>query len=112
MLLLIVPGKRQFQRFIVKLPAKVSAGDRSITGITVRVSRKGFFVRAQNCFSAGTPVIIDLSLSDTDICQLKGAVKYVRHYDLLPRLNGMGIELSGEFPRYAELIMAIEKERG
>lgn len=104
-------GKRQFQRFIVKLSAKVSADGKSVTGTTVRVSRKGFFVRAQKCFVPGTPVTIGLTLSDTASCQVKGTIKYVRNFDLMPRLNGMGIELDGECPQYDELITTIERER-
>ncbi len=99
-------GKRQCGRHIVKLPVTISAGEKIVTGTTVRVSKRGFFVRTQQSFAEGVPVEIVLSLTDIESCKLKGVVKYVRNFDLMPRQNGMGIELTERDDKYEEFIAA------
>ncbi|MDA8090226.1 MAG: PilZ domain-containing protein [Nitrospiraceae bacterium] len=105
--------KRQVQRFIVKLPVTVSAGGKSISGDTVRISRKGLFVRTQQSFVTGVPVDIEITLTDMTSCKLKGIIKHARNYGhFLPRLNGMGIQFTETDPGYEAFITAIERERG
>ncbi len=79
-----------------------------MTGTTVRVSKRGFFVRTQQSLAAGVPVEIVLSLTDIDSCKLKGVVKYVRNCDFMPRQNGMGIELTERDDKYEEFITAVD----
>lgn len=102
--------KREFKRYLIKLPAEVSAGDQVLRGTTVRVSGKGFFVRSQTSFCAGTPVDINLHLTDKDSCHLKGIVKYARSLNLLLRQNGMGIELTEKDPKYLKFIRSFEQK--
>jgi len=100
--------KRQCERYIVKLPVTISAGGKKVTGTTVRVSKRGLFVRTQQSFAAGVPVEIVLSLTGIDSCKLKGVVKYVRNYDFMLRQNGMGIELTERDDKYEEYITAVD----
>ena len=102
--------KRQYGRYIVKLPVTIRAGEKKVAGTTVRISKKGFFVRTQDSFAAGVPVEIVLSLTDIDSCKLKGVVKYVRSCDFNPRQNGMGIELTERDGKYEEFITAVGRE--
>jgi Tfp pilus assembly protein PilZ len=104
--------KRQFQRFVVKLPATVRAGDKSTSGTTVRISRKGVFVRSPQKFVPGVPVEIEITLPDMAVCKLKGVVMYARNADFLSRMNGMGIQFTEIDPGYEEFITIIERERG
>lgn len=103
--------KREFKRYLIKLPAEVSAGDQVLRGTTVRVSGKGFFVRSQTSFCVGTSVDINLHLTDKDSCHLKGIVKYARSLNLLLRQNGMGIELTEKDPKYLKFIKSFEQRR-
>lgn len=102
--------KRQAGRYIVKLPVVIKAGDTTVMGTTVRVSERGFFVRAQQGFLIGSPVEITLNLTDDISCCLKGVVKYVRRTDFIQRDNGMGIELTEKDERYLEFIQKVETE--
>lgn len=99
--------KRQYQRFIAKLPVELMAGDLLLKGSTVRISEKGFFVRAQKSFSAGTPVDITLHLTDDETCTMKGIIRHVRNIALLTRENGMGIELTAKDKKYEDYVKAI-----
>jgi Tfp pilus assembly protein PilZ len=102
--------KRESTRHLIKIPAELSAGDRTIAGTTVRMSEKGFFVRAQASFCVGTPVDVTLQLSDHRSCVLRGIVKYARNIGIDKRQNGMGIELSEDDPRYREFIRSHEEK--
>jgi len=96
--------KRAHTRHLIKIPAELSAGEKKISGTTIRMSEKGFFVRAQTSFCVGTPVDVTLHLSEDRSCAVKGIVKYARNVSIDKRQNGMGIELSeGDFT-YLELI--------
>ncbi len=96
--------KRESERFVKKLPVEVSAEDRVIKGTTVRVSEKGFFVRAQTVFSVGTAVDIKLHLSEERLCRLKGVIKFAEKSGLSARQNGMGIELTEKSSEYERMI--------
>ena len=102
--------KRQAGRYIAKLPVVVKAGDKIVKGTTVRVSERGFFVRAQQGFQTGSPVEIMLNLTDDISCCLKGVVKYVRRIEFIQRDNGMGIELTEKDERYLEFIEKVKTE--
>lgn len=95
---------------MIKLPVELSAGDAKIEGTTVRISEKGFFVRAQTSFCVGTAVDITLHMSDDRSCAVKGIVKYARNVNVDKRQNGMGIELYESDPRYQELISSYEEK--
>ena len=97
---------------MIKIPAELSAGDRTIAGTTVRMSEKGVFVRAQTSFCVGTPVDVTLQLSDHRSCVLRGIVKYARNISIDKRQNGMGIELTVKDQKYLEFIKTLEEERG
>ncbi|HWR57407.1 MAG TPA: PilZ domain-containing protein [Thermodesulfovibrionales bacterium] len=96
--------KRENERFLKKLPVEVSADNYAVKGTTVRISEKGFFVRAQKVFSVGTPVDIILSLTEERSCRLKGIVKFAERSAISARQNGMGIELTEKSPEYAKII--------
>ncbi|MGC2063273.1 MAG: PilZ domain-containing protein [Thermodesulfovibrionales bacterium] len=102
--------KRQAGRYIAKLPVVIKAGEKIVEGTTVRVSEKGFFVRAQQSFLAGSPVEIILTLTDDMSCRLKGVIKYARRIDFIRRDNGMGIELTETDERYREFIQKVKTE--
>ncbi len=104
-------AKRQHTRYLIKLPVQIVSGEHAISGITVRVSRKGLFVRAQKNFSVGTPVEIALHLTDIISCRLKGIVKYARSIIEFRRHNGMGIELTAMDRKYLEFITSVEHEK-
>ena len=104
--------KRQFQRYIVRLPVTVRAGGHAIDCTTVRVSRKGFFVRSQRPLISGVPVELEVTLADASPCKLRGVVKHTRKSDLMPRMNGMGIEFTQTDPRFEAFVAGIERERG
>ena len=101
--------KRAYQRFIVKLPVTITAGDRTVKGTTVRVSRKGFFVRAQQSFVAGTVVEATIEFTQTVSFRLKGIVRHVRNLGLIKRDNGMGIEFIEKNQGYEEFMKNVEK---
>ncbi len=100
--------KRENERFLKKIPVEVSAENRVIKGTTVRVSEKGFCVRAQTVFSVGTTVDINLYISDDRPCRLKGIVKFAEKSGISARQNGMGIELTEKSPEYLKLIRSFE----
>lgn len=102
-------GKRESERYLIKLPAEVSAEDRVIKGTTVRVSEKGFFVRAQTVFSVGTLVDIDLYIKEESSCRLKGIIKYAEKSAISARQNGMGIELTERSSEYLRLIHSFKQ---
>ncbi|MBI5103285.1 MAG: PilZ domain-containing protein [Nitrospirae bacterium] len=104
-------AKREHQRFLIKHPIELHAGDHTISGVTVRVSRKGLFVRSQSGFRVGTPVDMVLHLSDEIWCRLTGTVVYSRNIVELKRQNGMGIEFSGMDRKYLDFISSVEKEQ-
>ena len=101
--------KRERERFLIKLPVELTAGERVIKGTTVRVSEKGFFVRAQKVFSVGTPVDIDLFITEGSSCRLKGIIKYSENSAISVRQNGMGVELIEPCPGYLKLIRSFEE---
>ncbi len=101
-------AKRESQRFLKKLPVEVSAENRMIKGTTVRVSDKGFFVRAQTVFSVGTSVNIDLYISEGKPCHLKGIIKFAEKAAITARQNGMGVELTEKSPEYLRMIRSFE----
>lgn len=95
------------------MPVTLRAGDKSIKGTTVRISRKGFFVRSlRQKFVPGVPVDIEITIADMATFKLRGVVKYSRNSELMPRMNGMGIELTEMDPGYEEFMTVIERERG
>ncbi len=100
--------KRENERFLKKLPVEVSAENRVIKGTTVRVSEKGFFVRAQTIFNVGTSVDVKLYISEENLCHLRGTVKFAEKSALTARQNGMGIELTERKPEYLKLIRSLE----
>ena len=102
--------KRECTRQLIKIPAELSAGEKTIAGTTIRMSEKGFFVRAQTSFCVGTPVNVTLHLSDNRSCAVKGIVKYARNIGIDKRQNGMGIELSDGDPQYREFIRSHEEK--
>ncbi len=103
--------KRESERFLIKLPVEVTAGDRVIKGTTVRVSEKGFFVRAQKVFNVGTTVDIDLFVTEESSCRMKGVVKYAETSAISVRQNGMGVELIETCPGYLKLLRSFEHGR-
>lgn len=100
--------KRQFQRQLIKLPAEVRAGGEVCKGTTVRLSKKGFFVRSQQSFSVGLPVDITLYLTEDTPCYLKGVVKFAQTSALLNKDNGMGLELTEKNAKYEEFLRDIQ----
>ncbi|OGW27948.1 MAG: hypothetical protein A2X59_11615 [Nitrospirae bacterium GWC2_42_7] len=100
--------KRQFPRHIIKLSVEIRAGEQVCKGTTVRLSEKGFFVRAQQSFSIGLPVDITLYLKDDVPCFLKGVVKFAQTAALLKKDNGMGIELTEKDKKYEEFVRDLE----
>jgi Tfp pilus assembly protein PilZ len=101
--------KRERTRHLIKIPAELSVGDKTIAGTTVRMSEKGFFVRTQTSFCVGTPVDVTLHLADNRSCVVRGIVKYARNIGIDKRQNGMGIELSEGDPQYREFIRSHEE---
>jgi len=104
--------KREHPRYLIKLPVEIRTGDNKINAITVRVSVKGLFARSQACFRVGTPVDMDLYLTDEISCKLKGIVRYARNMVALKRQNGMGIEFTETAPKYREFMRSVEQEKG
>lgn len=101
--------RRQYIRYLIKLPVEISFGDELIRGTTVRVSGKGFFVRSQKTFPVRTLVDINLHLTDESSCKLKGIIKYERNIKQFePQKNGMGIELTEGNLKYFEFIKSFE----
>jgi Tfp pilus assembly protein PilZ len=107
----IMSGKRQHSRYLMKLPVEIGSGEYVLSGITVRVSRRGLFVRSQKSFSVGTPVEMVLHLTDMISCKLRGIVKYARSFVEFRRQNGMGIEFTEMDQRYLDFISAVESEK-
>ncbi len=101
--------KRECERFIIKLPVTISAGGKQMEGTTVRVSKKGIFVRTQKSFIEGSAVDIEISITNTVTCKLKGVVKYARNIDLMRRQNGMGIELTTKDEAYEKFMSEVER---
>lgn len=52
---------------------------------------------------------IELLLTNTVTCKLKGVVKYARNCDLMKRQNGMGIELTKKNEAYEKFMSQVEK---
>jgi Tfp pilus assembly protein PilZ len=104
-------AKRQHTRYLIKLPVEVGSGEYALSGITVRVSRKGVFVRSQKSFRVGTPVEIVLHLTDIISCKLRGVVKYTRNVFEFRRHNGMGIEFTEMDQKYLDFINSIENDK-
>ncbi len=102
--------KREHTRYIIKLPVEICSGESTISGITVRVSRKGLFVRSQKSFCVGTPVEMILHITDEISCRLTGVVMHTRNIVELKRQNGMGIEFTGIDQAYLEVISSVEQE--
>jgi len=102
--------RRAIKRFLIKVPAEVSANDHCFRGTTVRISEKGLFVRLQQSFVEGTQVTIRLWLPDGKESAVKGIVQYARMVNLLPRLNGMGIELTEKDATYMQFILSLSKD--
>ena len=100
--------KREFDRFIVKLPVTISAGGRTLEGTTVRLSRKGLFARTQQSFAEGVTVEIVITLTNNVPCRLRGVVKYARNCDIVKRQNGMGIEFTQKNEAYEKFISEVE----
>ncbi len=104
-------AKREHTRYLIKLPIDIRAGEDTIRGVTVRVSRKGLFARSQTCFAFGTKVDMVMHITDEMSCKLTGVVKYTRNIIELKRQNGMGIELTGMDRNYQEYITSVEEEK-
>lgn len=101
--------RRRHKRLIKKLLAVVTKGDKSLRGLTVRLSETGFFVRTQRAFREGTEVTVLLTLPDGVPCELKGTVKFARRMGLFPRQNGMGIEITDACYEYKELVSSLKR---
>ncbi len=99
--------KRKCSRFIVKLPVDVKSDDSVVSGVSVRISDKGLFIRSQKSFQTGMNVDIKLHISEETSCALKGVVRYSRKLNVLKQKNGMGIELTEKDQKYQELIDSI-----
>jgi len=110
MLKLNMHEKRRHTRHIIKLPAEIIAGGVSIKGTTVRISRRGCFVRSQRSFQEGTPIELAVALADNINFRLKGTVKYARNinYGPLSRQNGMGIEFLQVDPDYSRFVESVD----
>lgn len=104
-------SKRQHTRFILKLPVDIRAGDKTISGITVRLSRKGLFVRSQTSFIVGTLVEMVLHITDEISCRLTGVIINTRNIVELKRQNGMGIEFTEIDQKYLEFMSSVEQEK-
>jgi Tfp pilus assembly protein PilZ len=107
----IMSGKRQHARYLIKVPVEIGSGEYTLSGITVRLSRKGLFVRSQKSFRVGTPVELALHLTDIISCRLRGIVKYSRSVVEFRRQNGMGIEFTEMDRKYLDFITAVEEEK-
>lgn len=101
-------NKRESERFLKKLLIEVRANNTVIKGTTVRVSERGFFVRAQTVFAVGTSVDIDLFISEERPCRLRGIIKFAERSAISVRQNGMGIELTETSPEYLKMIPSFE----
>ncbi len=99
--------KRKCIRFIVKLPVDVKCDNSVVTGMTVRISDKGLFIRSQKSFQSGVNVYINLHISERTSCTLKGVVRYSRKLNILKQKNGMGIELTEKDQTYQEFIDSV-----
>ncbi len=99
--------KRKCTRFIVKLPVDVKSDNSVISGITVRISDRGLFVRSQKSFQTGTNIGIKLHISEDVFCDLKGVVRYSRKLNILKQKNGMGIELTEKDQKYQDFIDSV-----
>lgn len=101
--------RRECDRFIIKLPVTISAGEAKMECTTVRLSKKGMFVRSQKSFVEGSAVDIEISLTNAVTCKLKGVIKYARNCDLMRRQNGMGIELTEKNDAYEKFVSEVER---
>ncbi len=87
--------KRSCPRYILRLPVLVCAGCETVRGCTVRISRKGMFVRTRKGFRVGVSVELFVFFSAKKIAHLQGVVRYVRRIGnyRIPLLSKIGFFL-------------------
>lgn len=100
-------GKRA-KRFIKRLEAEFSTGDKTHKGFLSNVSETGLFIRTRQSYKEGSPLDIRIFLPDGRTSNIKGIVRRAVTADasMLAKI-GMGIELTHKDENFFDFLKAI-----
>ncbi len=100
--------KRSAERFIKRMEAEFSAGDKTYKGFVSNISATGLFIRTNHSYREGLNIDIRIFMPDGSTSVVKGVVRRaVATLDTRLSKNGMGIELTQKDENFINFLKEI-----
>jgi curved DNA-binding protein CbpA/Tfp pilus assembly protein PilZ len=93
-------NKRKFVRFSRRLFVRFGSPQPRYIGYTEDISKEGLFIKSNVVFKSGTPLMIEMKLSESNVVSMRGTVKWVKAVSpsLFRHARKAGIAVSLEHP--------------